>query len=289
MGGSRRQRHGAAAVLDQRRRDAQPRVAHVQVRLHLRPPAGERLRSAGYRRPGRLQLPGNGRSRRDDAGQRRRQLVRVVPARRRGYRQDRNHPLSAAGLSLLRRSTRRTTGASTTSWCSTTACATSSRSRRWPAAISTRTFRRPSRIRPSTTILARWCLPATGPGREGTSSLIPGLLRRAGAARQRRVQRQRQDDRPRRRRSIVRPRHGRPGQQSLRRVHRPVRVRVARCRRHAGVQPGSGPAGLSAAAADRSGVLEQQRTWTGSTVRPPAVLRCTTTGRCRSSAKCGSA
>ena len=69
--------------------------------LHLRPPAGERLRPAGYRRPGRLQLPGNGRSWRDDAGQRRRQLVRVVPARRRGYRQDGNHPLSPAGLSLL--------------------------------------------------------------------------------------------------------------------------------------------------------------------------------------------
>jgi hypothetical protein len=55
---------------------------HVEDRLHLRPPAGERLRSAGHRRPRRLQLPRNGRAGRDDARQRRRQLVRVVPARR---------------------------------------------------------------------------------------------------------------------------------------------------------------------------------------------------------------
>ena len=42
------------------------------------------------------------RARRDDAGQRRRQLVRVVPARRRGYRPDRDDSLSAAGLPVLR-------------------------------------------------------------------------------------------------------------------------------------------------------------------------------------------
>ena len=91
-------------ILDQGRRDLRSGVAHVEDGLHLRPPAGERLRPAGYRRPGRLQLPGNRGSRRDDAGQRRRQLVRVVPARRGGHRQDRNHPLSPAGLSLLWRS-----------------------------------------------------------------------------------------------------------------------------------------------------------------------------------------
>ena len=98
-----------------------------------------------------------------------------------------------------------------------------------------------------------------GPGREGTSSLFPGyygaLAPRVSFA----YSAERQDDRSRRRRPIVRTRDGRPGQQSLRRVHRSVRVLVGRCRRHARVQSGSGSAGLSAAAADRSGVLEQQR------------------------------
>ena len=64
------QRDGAAAVLDQGRPHDQPGVAHDQVRVHLRPAAGEWLRPAGYRRPGRLQLPGNGRAGCDDAGQR---------------------------------------------------------------------------------------------------------------------------------------------------------------------------------------------------------------------------
>ena len=154
----------------------------IKVGLHLRPAAGERLRSAGHRRQGRLQLPRNRHSRRDDAGQRRRQLVRVVPARRRGYRQDRDDSLPAAGLSVLRRSTRRTTGASTTSWSSTTACATSSRSRRTPAAISIPICRRPSRIRRSTTILARWSLPVRARDARARAACSPattGRWRRA--------------------------------------------------------------------------------------------------------------
>ena len=65
-------------------------------------------------------------------------------------------------------------------------CATSSRSRRAPAAISTRTSRRPSRIRPSTTIPARWCLPVTGPGARARAASSPATTapwRRASASR----------------------------------------------------------------------------------------------------------
>ena len=98
-----------------------------------------------------------------------------------------------------------------------------------------------------------------GPGREGTSSLFPGYY---GALAPRVSFAYSANDK-----TIVRGGVGRSfgrvtvvaGQQSLCRVHRSVRVRVGRCRRDAGVQSGSGAAGLSAAAADRSDVLEQQR------------------------------
>ena len=98
-----------------------------------------------------------------------------------------------------------------------------------------------------------------GPGREGTSSLFPGYY---GAVAPRVSFAYSANDK-----TIVRGGVGRSfgrvtvdaGQQSLRRVHRSVRVRVGRCRRDARVQSGSGSAGLSAAAADRSDILEQQR------------------------------
>ena len=61
--------------------------------------------------------------------------------------------------------------------------------RRAPAAISTPTFRRPSRIRPSTTILARLIFAGDGPGTRGHEQPLPRLLRCAGAAREFRVQR----------------------------------------------------------------------------------------------------
>ena len=83
------------------------------------------------------------------------------------------------------------------------------------------------------------------------------LLRRVCAAAERRLQPQQQNDHSRRHRPIVRPRHRHLGNESLRRVHRPVPVPQRRFRRDADVPARSGNTRVSASAADQSVVLEQ--------------------------------
>ena len=94
------QRHGAAASDHQERHDVPRRRAHVQGRRPVRSPAGERLRPAGLRRPRRVRLQANRAAGGDAVHQR--QLVRLLPARLRGFGPYRDHPLSAADLSVLR-------------------------------------------------------------------------------------------------------------------------------------------------------------------------------------------
>ena len=85
------------------------------------------------------------------------------------------------------------------------------------------------------------------------------LLRGHRAAVERRVQHQQQDDDSRRHRPLLRPRHRHLRHQPLRGVHRPVPVPERRQRRDADVHARSGNTGVSAAAADQPGVLEQSR------------------------------
>ena len=96
------QRHRAAEVHDQGRSDLHQALAHDQGRLHLRSPAGQRLRPAGHRRQGSIQLPSDGRSGCHELRQRRRQFVRLVSARVCQRRANRNDSLPAAGLPVLR-------------------------------------------------------------------------------------------------------------------------------------------------------------------------------------------
>ena len=125
-----------------------------------------------------------GDSRRDHAGQRRRQLVRVVPARRGRHRQDRDDPLSAAGLSVLRVLRAGRLADQRQAGRSTTACATSSRSRR-TAGGDQYSDLSPTKPNPAVNNYPGALIFAgDGPGREGTSSAVPRLLRRAGAARE---------------------------------------------------------------------------------------------------------
>ena len=128
-----------------------------------------------------------------------------------------------------------------------------------------------------------------GEGREGKRSLIRGLLRLGGAAVERRLFAQRQDDDSRRRRPLVRPRHGHFGHEPLRGLHRPVPVPQRRLGRHADVHARSGTSGVSAAAADQSGVLEQSATSTTGTATRRCARPPTTRGRSRCSAKCAAA
>ena len=157
-------RDRAAAGFDQGRPDAGQRVAHTQVRLHVRSTAGEWLWSTRSRRPGRLQLSRNRRARRDHTCHRRRQFIREIPGWRRRYRPDRDHPVSAAGLSLLRVLRAGRLAGEQQKRLSTTGFATTTRAHREPAAINTPISRRPSRIQRSMVFLARWCLPVKAPG-----------------------------------------------------------------------------------------------------------------------------
>ena len=96
------QRHEAAAVHPQGRRDVHQGIAHDQDRLYLRPAAGERLRSAGLRRPRGIRLQADRRARRHEFRGGRRQLLRLVPSRLLQLGPDRNDSLSSAGVSVLR-------------------------------------------------------------------------------------------------------------------------------------------------------------------------------------------
>ena len=172
------QRDGAAAVLDQGRPHDQHGVAHDQDRLHLRPAASQRLRSAGSSAAG----PASASWKRPCLVRRRWPTAAATRSRRSCSASPtpagpRRSAISSRSIPTTA-STRRTTGGSTTSWCSTTACATSSRSRREPAAISTPTSRRPSRIRPSTTIPARWCLPVTDRDERARAASSPATTAR---------------------------------------------------------------------------------------------------------------
>ncbi len=131
----------------------------------------------------------------DDAGQRWRQFVRLVPARRGRQRQDRNHPLSPAGLSLLRVLRAGRLAACTDKLVLNYGVRYEFTT---PPTAGGDQYSDLSPTKPNPAVNnypGALIFAGDGPGREGTSSLFPGYYGAWAPRVELRVQRQRQDDR----------------------------------------------------------------------------------------------
>ena len=254
------QRDRAAAARGEGRLHAQPRrrtpSRPASPTIASRPTASASRTSAAGRASA---FRGTSIPRRDDAGQRRRELVRVVPARRRRQRPDRDHPLSPAGLFVLfvlragRLAAERQAGPQLRRALRVHAAA-GRRRRSVPP-----TSRRRRRTRRSTTIRARSSSPATVRDARAPAAWCPATTARGARA-------SASPTAPPTRRPSAAASADPSGASRSRRAAATLPASSAStCSRTPdsgvtpGVQPRSGPAGLPAAAADRSDVLEQQR------------------------------